>query len=81
ESKVASLEAEKAKLEVTKASLRQEVETIKSDREKVVPYVALELVLSIHAFTCLRCFLTRLGNLLVECRTPASCIVISSKLV
>nr|GEY74221.1 hypothetical protein [Tanacetum cinerariifolium] len=45
---VASLEAEKAKLEVTKASLHQEVETIKSDKEKVVskvvPYVALELV-------------------------------------
>ncbi|GJZ65545.1 hypothetical protein Tco_0622241 [Tanacetum coccineum] len=49
-SKVASLEAEKAKLEVTKASLRQEVKTVKCDRmdvvSKVEPYVAMELVQS-----------------------------------
>nr|GEX30045.1 hypothetical protein [Tanacetum cinerariifolium] len=48
ESKVASLEAEKAKLEVTEALLCQEVETVKCDRveviSKVVPYVAIELV-------------------------------------
>ncbi|GJT24219.1 hypothetical protein Tco_0894156 [Tanacetum coccineum] len=47
ESKVASLEAEKAKLENTKASLHQEVENIRRDRAevvlKVVPYVEMEL--------------------------------------
>ncbi|GJT85147.1 hypothetical protein Tco_1066864 [Tanacetum coccineum] len=48
ESKVTSLEAEKARLEVVKVSLRNEVEELKEDmREvvsKVVPYVAMELV-------------------------------------
>ncbi|GJW20915.1 hypothetical protein Tco_0031537 [Tanacetum coccineum] len=50
ESKVAFLEAEKAKLEVTEASLYQKIETVKRDRAefvlKVVPYVAMELVQS-----------------------------------
>nr|GEU77077.1 hypothetical protein [Tanacetum cinerariifolium] len=48
ESKVASLEAEKTRLEAFKLSLRQEVEKAKRDRaevvSKVVPYVAIELV-------------------------------------
>nr|GEY05006.1 hypothetical protein [Tanacetum cinerariifolium] len=46
----ASLVAEKAKLETTEASLRQEVENVKLDRAevilKVVPYVAIKLVQS-----------------------------------
>ncbi|GJZ73434.1 hypothetical protein Tco_0637580, partial [Tanacetum coccineum] len=46
--KVASLEAEKAMLEVSKLSLRQEVEDVKRNRaevvSKVVPYMAMELV-------------------------------------
>ncbi|GJY41197.1 hypothetical protein Tco_0428467 [Tanacetum coccineum] len=50
ESKVGFLEAEKAKLEVTETSLRQEIETVKCDRVevvlKVVPYVAMDLVQS-----------------------------------
>nr|GEV96107.1 hypothetical protein [Tanacetum cinerariifolium] len=50
ESKVTSLEAEKAKLEATEASLHQEVENVKLDRveviSKVVTYVAIELVQS-----------------------------------
>ncbi|GKC32845.1 hypothetical protein Tco_1040139 [Tanacetum coccineum] len=50
ESKVASLEAEKTKLEATEVSLHQEVENGKCDRAevvlKVVPYVAMELVKS-----------------------------------
>ncbi|GJS71600.1 hypothetical protein Tco_0704441 [Tanacetum coccineum] len=50
ESKVAFLEAEKAKLEVTKTLLCQEIKTVKCDRAevvlKVVPYVAIELVQS-----------------------------------
>ncbi|GJX99557.1 hypothetical protein Tco_0356576 [Tanacetum coccineum] len=50
ESKVASLEAEKTKLEATEASLRQELENARFDRVevvlKVVPYVAMELVQS-----------------------------------
>ncbi|GKG61255.1 hypothetical protein Tco_0618980, partial [Tanacetum coccineum] len=41
-------EAEKAKLEVTKASLRQEIETVKHDTtevvSKVVLYISLEMV-------------------------------------
>ncbi|GJU63679.1 hypothetical protein Tco_1245514 [Tanacetum coccineum] len=49
ESKVASLEAEKVKLEAAEASLRQELKNAKQDRaevvSKVVPYVATELVL------------------------------------
>nr|GEW06413.1 hypothetical protein [Tanacetum cinerariifolium] len=50
--KIAALlvEAKKAKLEATEASLRQEVEIVKLDRAevvlKVVPYVAMELVQS-----------------------------------
>ncbi|GKD32121.1 hypothetical protein Tco_1242899 [Tanacetum coccineum] len=48
ESKVASLEAEKVKLEAIEASLRQELENVKRDRaeviSKVVPYVATELI-------------------------------------
>ncbi|GKB90513.1 hypothetical protein Tco_0962785 [Tanacetum coccineum] len=48
ESKVSALESEKNKLEVAKATLYQEVESIKSDRAevvlKVVPYVAMKLV-------------------------------------
>ncbi|GJW07956.1 hypothetical protein Tco_1570379 [Tanacetum coccineum] len=48
ESKVASLEAEKAKLEVVEASLRQELQNAKLDRAEVVsivvPYVTMELV-------------------------------------
>ncbi|GJY66973.1 hypothetical protein Tco_0469211 [Tanacetum coccineum] len=50
ESKVVSLEAEKARLEVVEASLRQEVDDLKRDRmevvSKVVPYIAMELVYS-----------------------------------
>ncbi|GJZ00821.1 hypothetical protein Tco_0518250 [Tanacetum coccineum] len=50
ESKVASLEAEKARLEAFELSFRQEVENVKRDRaevvSKVVPYVAIELVYS-----------------------------------
>ncbi|GJY83766.1 hypothetical protein Tco_0497142 [Tanacetum coccineum] len=50
ESKVASLKDEKAKLEATEVSLRQEVENVKRDRAKVVlkvaPYVVMELVQS-----------------------------------
>ncbi|GJS18290.1 hypothetical protein Tco_1141026 [Tanacetum coccineum] len=45
---VAFLEAEKARLEAFEASLHQEVEDVKRDREevvsKVVPYIAMELV-------------------------------------
>ncbi|GJT03889.1 hypothetical protein Tco_0838351 [Tanacetum coccineum] len=48
ESKVDSLEAEKARLEAVEASLHREVEELKKDRKdvvsKVVPYAALELV-------------------------------------
>ncbi|GKA13714.1 hypothetical protein Tco_0693360 [Tanacetum coccineum] len=48
ESKVNSLEAEKAKLQAVEASLRREVEELKQDRRdivsKVVPYAAMELV-------------------------------------
>ncbi|GKF60601.1 hypothetical protein Tco_0177387, partial [Tanacetum coccineum] len=48
DSKVASLEAEKARLKVFKASLRQEVDDVKRDSmevvSKVVPYIAMELV-------------------------------------
>ncbi|GKA10945.1 hypothetical protein Tco_0690378 [Tanacetum coccineum] len=48
ESKVNSLEADKARLEAVKASLRKEVEELKQDRRdvvsKVVPYAAMELV-------------------------------------
>ncbi|GJX69868.1 hypothetical protein Tco_0307039 [Tanacetum coccineum] len=48
ESKVDSLEAEKARLEAVEASLRREVEELKKDRRdvvsKVVPYAAMELV-------------------------------------
>ncbi|GKB97542.1 hypothetical protein Tco_0983679 [Tanacetum coccineum] len=48
ESKVTSLEAEKARLEVVEVSLRKEVEGLKQDRRevvsKVVPYAAIELV-------------------------------------
>ncbi|GKA55992.1 hypothetical protein Tco_0755064 [Tanacetum coccineum] len=47
-SKVASLEAEKARLESVEASLKKEVDDVKRDRmevvSKVVPYAALELV-------------------------------------
>ncbi|GJR48844.1 hypothetical protein Tco_1316947 [Tanacetum coccineum] len=47
---VASLEAEKTKLEATEVSLRQELENARFDRtevvSKVVPYVAMELVQS-----------------------------------
>ncbi|GJR38507.1 hypothetical protein Tco_1214191 [Tanacetum coccineum] len=50
ESKVTSLEAEKARLEVVEVSLRKEVEELKQDRRevvsKVVPYAAMELVYS-----------------------------------
>nr|GEU89591.1 hypothetical protein [Tanacetum cinerariifolium] len=50
ESKVDSLEAEKAKLEAVEASLRKEVEELKQDRRdvvlKVVPYATIELVYS-----------------------------------
>ncbi|GJX28521.1 hypothetical protein Tco_0236600 [Tanacetum coccineum] len=48
ESKVTSLEAEKARLEAVEVSLRKEVEELKQDRRevvsKVVPYAAMELV-------------------------------------
>nr|GEY22596.1 hypothetical protein [Tanacetum cinerariifolium] len=48
ESKVDSLEAEKAKLKDVEASLRREVEELKQDRRdvvsKFVPYAAIELV-------------------------------------
>ncbi|GKA02919.1 hypothetical protein Tco_0675700 [Tanacetum coccineum] len=48
ESKVDSLEAEKARLEADEASLRREVEELKQDRRdvvlKVIPYAALEFV-------------------------------------
>ncbi|GKC67949.1 hypothetical protein Tco_1100547 [Tanacetum coccineum] len=48
ESKVASLKAEKARLEAVEASLPQEVNDLKRDRievvSKVVPYIAMELV-------------------------------------
>ncbi|GJY48193.1 hypothetical protein Tco_0438149 [Tanacetum coccineum] len=51
ESKVDSLEAEKARLEAIKASLLREVKELKQDRRnvvsKVVPYVAMELVAAI----------------------------------
>ncbi|GJW26433.1 hypothetical protein Tco_0040244 [Tanacetum coccineum] len=50
ESKVDSLEAEKARLEVVEASLHREVEELKQDRKdvvsKVIPYAAMELVYS-----------------------------------
>ncbi|GJZ99405.1 hypothetical protein Tco_0671956 [Tanacetum coccineum] len=50
ESKVASLEAEKVRVESVEASLRQDLENAKRDRadfvSKVVPYVATELVQS-----------------------------------
>ncbi|GKD44039.1 hypothetical protein Tco_1268684, partial [Tanacetum coccineum] len=48
ESKVSSLEAEKARLEVIEVALRKEVKELKQDRievvSKVVPYAAMELV-------------------------------------
>ncbi|GKE00110.1 hypothetical protein Tco_1388093, partial [Tanacetum coccineum] len=48
ESKVDSLEVEKAKLEAVEVSLRREVEELKQDRRdvvsKVIPYAAMELV-------------------------------------
>ncbi|GJV17793.1 hypothetical protein Tco_1363116 [Tanacetum coccineum] len=48
ESKVNSLEADKARLEAVEASLRGEIEELNQDRRdvvsKVVPYVAMELV-------------------------------------
>ncbi|GJV54896.1 hypothetical protein Tco_1455901 [Tanacetum coccineum] len=48
ESKVNSLEADKARLEAVEASLHREVEELKQDRRdvvsKVVPYAAMELV-------------------------------------
>ncbi|GJT06274.1 hypothetical protein Tco_0840736 [Tanacetum coccineum] len=48
ESKVASIEAEKARLEADEASLCREVDDLKRDRmevvSKVVPYIAMELV-------------------------------------
>nr|GEW56919.1 Gag-Pol precursor [Tanacetum cinerariifolium] len=48
ESKVAAIEDEKNRLEAAEATLRQEVESVKGDREevvlKMVPYVAMELV-------------------------------------
>ncbi|GKB54221.1 hypothetical protein Tco_0904974 [Tanacetum coccineum] len=48
ESKVASLEAEKARLKAVETSLRQEVENVKHDRanvvSKVVPYITMELI-------------------------------------
>ncbi|GJX16351.1 hypothetical protein Tco_0217183 [Tanacetum coccineum] len=48
ESKVASLEVEKSRLEAAKATLRQEIDVVKCDRVevvlKVVPYVATDLV-------------------------------------
>ncbi|GKA67594.1 hypothetical protein Tco_0767511 [Tanacetum coccineum] len=51
ESKVASMEAEKARLEVVEASLKKEVDDVKRDRMevilKVVPYAAMELVHSV----------------------------------
>ncbi|GJX19164.1 hypothetical protein Tco_0221841 [Tanacetum coccineum] len=50
ESKVTSLEADKARLEAVEASLREEIEKIRQDRRdvvlKVVPYAAMELVYS-----------------------------------
>ncbi|GKF43033.1 hypothetical protein Tco_0126375, partial [Tanacetum coccineum] len=50
ESKVTSLEAEKARLEAVKVTLRKEVEELKQDRRevvsKVVPYAAMKLVYS-----------------------------------
>ncbi|GJR72649.1 hypothetical protein Tco_0085014 [Tanacetum coccineum] len=50
DSKVDSLEAEKAKLEAIETSLRREVKELKQDRRdvvlKVVPYAAMELVYS-----------------------------------
>ncbi|GJW84835.1 hypothetical protein Tco_0157980 [Tanacetum coccineum] len=52
ESKVTSLEAEKARLEAVEVSLRKEVEELKQDRRevvsKVVPYATMELVYSDH---------------------------------
>ncbi|GKC56642.1 hypothetical protein Tco_1084240 [Tanacetum coccineum] len=48
ESKVNSLEADKARLEAVEASLRGEIEELNQDRRdvvsKVVPYVSMELV-------------------------------------
>ncbi|GKF73884.1 hypothetical protein Tco_0220216, partial [Tanacetum coccineum] len=48
ESKVTSLEAEKARFEVVKVALRKEVEELKQDRRevvsKVIPYAAMELI-------------------------------------
>ncbi|GJV74142.1 hypothetical protein Tco_1494137 [Tanacetum coccineum] len=50
ESKVTSLEADKARLEAVEASLREEIEELRHDRRdvvlKVVPYAAMELVYS-----------------------------------
>ncbi|GKG59512.1 hypothetical protein Tco_0605163, partial [Tanacetum coccineum] len=50
ESKVASLEAEKANLKATEASLCQEIEEVKHDRRevvsKVVPYACMEILYS-----------------------------------
>ncbi|GJY01268.1 hypothetical protein Tco_0359420 [Tanacetum coccineum] len=50
ESKVSYLEAEKANLKATEASLRQEIEEVKHDRRevvsKVVPYACMKLLLS-----------------------------------
>ncbi|GJZ89448.1 hypothetical protein Tco_0661230 [Tanacetum coccineum] len=55
ESKVGSLEAEKARLEAIKASLRREIEELKQDMRdvvsKVVPYAAMELVLASNDFS------------------------------
>ncbi|GJW09422.1 hypothetical protein Tco_1575249 [Tanacetum coccineum] len=52
ESKVNSLEADKARLEVVKASLRREIEELKQDRRdlvsKVITYAAIELVHSVE---------------------------------
>ncbi|GJS20596.1 hypothetical protein Tco_0449228 [Tanacetum coccineum] len=52
ESKVTSLEAEKARLEAVEVSLRKEVEELKQVRRevvsKVVPYATMELVYSDH---------------------------------
>ncbi|GJU07605.1 hypothetical protein Tco_1124035 [Tanacetum coccineum] len=50
ELKIASLEPEKAKLETIEALLRQEIKSVRRDRDevvsKVVPYVAMEIVQS-----------------------------------
>ncbi|GJV94063.1 hypothetical protein Tco_1541876 [Tanacetum coccineum] len=50
ESHIASLEAEKARLEAVEVSLRKEVNDVKRDRievvSKVVPYAAMELIYS-----------------------------------